>query len=89
MTLGETIRIFHKAKGYTAKQFAELCGISYKHLLNIETKTKRISIEKLKIIADALKVPGSKIVEVSENSEKENWDFPKTLSEVLKICVGE
>lgn len=55
--LGERIREFRKAKGFTQEQLAEMVGVEPRHISRIEGGYNSPSIERLAKISDALEVP--------------------------------
>ncbi|HEY4716472.1 MAG TPA: helix-turn-helix transcriptional regulator [bacterium] len=60
--LGLNIRKFRKAKGLTQEQLAELAGISYKYLGEIERGETNPSIGTLLVIAQGLNVSLNHII---------------------------
>lgn len=55
--LGNNIKKYRKAKGYSQNTLAELVEISREHLACIETGKEHISLRKMFKIADVLEVP--------------------------------
>ncbi|MGE0155436.1 MAG: helix-turn-helix domain-containing protein [Geobacter sp.] len=54
--LGERIRQFRKAKGYTQERLAEMVGVEPRHISRIEGGYNSPSIERLAKISEALEV---------------------------------
>ena len=54
---GPAIRALRKKDGYEVQEFANMLGISYSHLQNIEHENKQASEEDLNRIARLLGVP--------------------------------
>lgn len=54
---GPAIRALRKKDGYEIQEFANMIGISYSHLQNIEHENKQASEEDLNKIARLLGVP--------------------------------
>lgn len=52
--VGQEVRNCRLAKGYTQKDLAEKIGVTYQVVLQYEKGTRKISIEKLYAIAEAL-----------------------------------
>lgn len=65
LILGLKIAYYRKKEGYTQETFAEKIGISTNFLAQVEGTgtTKGVSLETLFKIADALKIPPSKLLE--------------------------
>lgn len=55
--LGENIKKYRKQNGLSQNTLAEMCDFSREHLACIETGKEFISLRKLFLIADLLKVP--------------------------------
>jgi len=77
-SLGRNIRKFRKAKGLTQEQLAELAGISYKYLGEIERGETNPSIDTLKRIAEGLNIPLESIIKTesvkSTQQEEKRYD---------------
>jgi len=54
---GPAIRALRKKDGYEVQEFANMIGVSYSHLQNIEHENKQASEEDLNKIARILGVP--------------------------------
>lgn len=90
MSIGETMKIFRIANNYTAKKLSQESGVSVSVITALERNTtQRPSISTLRALSQAFELPLSTIFDIQELSERESWDFQKTLLEVLKIYVGE
>lgn len=57
MDLGSVIKNIRIQKGFTQKQFAEICSISQTYLSQIESNRKEPNISVLKIIAENFQLP--------------------------------
>ena len=88
MQLGEVIRIFRIANDYSTKQVAQQCGISSTYVSEVENMHKKPSLKSLKSFAECFKVSTSTLMKICEQSEEYNWNFQKTLLEILKIYEG-
>ena len=65
ITMGLKIAYFRKKAGYTQEVFAEKVGISLNFLAQVEgpSTIRGVSLETLFLIADALNIPPSKLLE--------------------------
>lgn len=54
---GATIKALREAYGWQCGKFAVAIGLTHGHLSNIESGRKAATHEKLRLIADTLKVP--------------------------------
>jgi transcriptional regulator with XRE-family HTH domain len=54
--VGERIKKFRKAKGFTQDQFAERTGLNRVHLYRLESGKQSMTLRTLKLIADTLGV---------------------------------
>ena len=88
MQLGEVIRIFRIANDYSTKQVAQQCGISSTYVSEVENMHKKPSLKSLNVFSECFKVTTSTLMMICEQSEEDNWNFQKTLLEILKIYVG-
>jgi transcriptional regulator with XRE-family HTH domain len=61
--IGERVRTLRKAAGFTQDVFAERAGLNRAHMGEIERGEQNVTIQTLKIIADAL---GCRIVDLLE-----------------------
>ncbi|MCI9177586.1 MAG: helix-turn-helix transcriptional regulator [Clostridia bacterium] len=88
MKLGEMIRIFRIANGYTMKQLAESSCLSTVYISELETmRKKNPSSDTIEKLASAFNISTEQLFEVAKLSEEGKWNFQKTLLEVLKIYV--
>ena len=55
--LGERIKMFRKASGFSQEQLAEMIGIEQKHVSRLEVGKSYPTIDRLEKIATALNVP--------------------------------
>jgi len=70
--LGERIREFRKAKGYTQEQLAELVGVEPRHISRIEGGYNSPSIERLAKISGALEVPIKELFDYMHLNDSED-----------------
>lgn len=64
MTTGERIKQLRLKYGWTQEQLAQKCGYSGKSVISkVEAATRPVNTEKIKIIADALGVSPSSLVD--------------------------
>ena len=61
--LGENIKKYRKQKGFSQNQLAELLDISREHLGCIEIGREYVSLRKLFLISDVLKIPLNKLID--------------------------
>lgn len=61
--LGKNIKFYRKTKKLSQNQLAEMVDLSREHLACIETGKEYISLRKLFLIADILKVPLKKLID--------------------------
>ncbi|MEW6229017.1 MAG: helix-turn-helix transcriptional regulator [Bacillota bacterium] len=67
MVSGERVRMLRKERGLTLVQLAAKAKLSYSYLSEIERGTKNPSFETLTRLADALDLPRTELVEVSDD----------------------
>lgn len=60
--LGESLRKWRKAKGFTQEQLAEAADLNPKYIGEVERGEKTISVESLNRIAKALQIRVRKLV---------------------------
>ncbi len=63
--VGEKVRSFRLAKGYTQKDLAGKIGVTYQIVLQYEKGTRKISIEKLYAMAEGLSISITDLIPVS------------------------
>ena len=68
MSIGQNIKNKRKEKGYTQVQLANLVNFSRSHLASIESDRYNPSLDTLTLIANALNVNVSDIIESSDES---------------------
>ena len=61
--LGVNIKNYRKQAGLSQNQLAEMCDFSREHLACIEIGKEYISLRKLFLIADILKVPVKNLID--------------------------
>lgn len=66
MVSGERVRALRKEKGFTLVDLATRAKLSYSYLSEIERGTKNPSLETMTRLADALNLPRTELVEVSD-----------------------
>ena len=89
MKLGEIIRIFRIANGYTMKQLAENSSLSVVYISELEAiRKKNPSSDTIEKLANAFNVSSEQLLKIAKLSEEGKWNFQKTLLEVLKIYVS-
>ncbi len=59
-TTGQLVKEYRKTKGISQMELAEIIGVSYQQVQKYEKGANRISVDRLKQIANALDVPISK-----------------------------
>lgn len=72
--VGEKVREERKKAGLTMEQLAELAQISTSFLAYIETKGRKASLETIQKLAQALRVPVSRLFEDVPPQEKDAVD---------------
>ncbi|MBS6501419.1 MAG: helix-turn-helix transcriptional regulator [Clostridium sp.] len=68
MSVGEKLKTFRKKKGLTLKELNKLTGISISFISDIENNRRNPSIDNLKIIAKALDVQVSQLLDEGNSS---------------------
>ena len=81
--IGEKIRKFRKAKGFSQDFLAEKAGISVTHMSHIETGNTKLSLPVLVLLADALDVHTDDIL---YDNERGRLIAIGELEEVLMNC---
>ena len=64
--LGRAIKVLRTAHGLGRRELAELAGLSYSYLTEIENGTKQPSSKVLRTIGEALSVPASELMQTAE-----------------------
>jgi transcriptional regulator with XRE-family HTH domain len=80
---GHRLRATRKVRGYTLDQLAEISGISKRMISHYETQVKRPSIDKIRILADALHVSINDLI-ASNDTTKSKKGETKTFLKILK-----
>jgi transcriptional regulator with XRE-family HTH domain len=60
--VGQRIAKLRKKSGLTQDQFAEVTGLNRTHLYRLETGKQSMTLKTLKIVADSLGVPVTKLL---------------------------
>ena len=68
MSVGEKLKLFRKKKGLTLKELNKLTDISISFISDIENNRRNPSIDNLKIIAKALDVQVSQLLDEGNSS---------------------
>ena len=68
---GKRLKNIRRERGYTQAQLAELTGISRRAIVHYETQVKRPPLEKVKKIAEVLKISVDVLLDVSTPSKKQ------------------
>ncbi|MBO8154787.1 LexA family transcriptional regulator [Thermovirga sp.] len=101
MYIGAKIRALRQARGMTQKELASLVGISQNYLSQIETGHRRIDVNKLLLIAQALNCKPEDIIKdqsIEPDEEKQcilqpqmssDIIFVPALSDINTVCCGE
>lgn len=84
--IGQKIRKFRKAMGFSQEQLAEKVGISTTHMSHIETGNTKLSLPVLVELSKALEVRTDDLL-FDSPSEKEL--STKQLNETLESCTSE
>lgn len=63
-----TMRQWRRLKGYSQKEMAERCGVYVNTYFNWEQAPEKLTIEKSRIIAEALGVPYDDIIFASDDT---------------------
>lgn len=61
--LGQNIKKYREKQGLSQERLAELVDLSREYIVRIETGVKRVSLKKLFVIADVLKVKCSDLID--------------------------
>lgn len=90
MKMAEVLRIFRKVNNYSGQEVAERMGVQVAYVSRVERiLDQQITLETLQKFAAAFNVGAYEILKIYELSEKENWNFQKTMFEVVKIYLVE
>ena len=60
---GERVRTLRKSRGFSQEQLADACGLDRTYIGGIERGERNITIIKIRLIASALNVSMSQVVE--------------------------
>ena len=77
--IGEKIRKYRKAKGFSQEQLAEKVGISVTHMSHIETGNTKLSLQVLIDLANQLEVRCDDIL------NEDNGGKPMVMNEIQEI----
>ena len=80
---GHNLRAARKALGYTLDRLADISGISKRMISHYETQVKRPSIDKIKILADALNASVNDLIGAKDTS-KNKKEETKTYMKIMK-----
>lgn len=69
MRFGETVKNYRKENGWTLKELSERCGLSVAQLSKLENEKSSTSIESLRKLANAFRIPLSAIT-LTESAQK-------------------
>lgn len=97
MSVGENIKSLRKKAGLTQLELAERSNISRSYLADIERNRYNPSVETIKAIAKALKVPISSIVDqqsewnskLPELTEQDERDIAKDIQRIINSLEGK
>lgn len=82
-TIGQIIRQYRKTKGMSQMDLAEAIGVSYQQVQKYEKGTNRISVDRLKQIADAFGIT------INELFQQEKLAVSETLATYGKLTDDE
>ncbi len=82
--IGQKIRKFRKARGFSQERLAEQAGISITHMSHIETGNTKLSLPVFAALAQALEVPADDLLCEEASSRKASLD---EIAEVLESCT--
>lgn len=85
MTIGDNIKKIRIEKGLTQKELGELCGMADSAIRRYEKGPLVPKLSTLNKIADALGVPISLLIDVTNSLEVEQ-ETPKSVMVSLKLC---
>jgi transcriptional regulator with XRE-family HTH domain len=77
MDIGNRIKFYRKVKGYTLKELAEIIGVTYPYISDMENNKKSPSMETLQKLSNALETP---VYAFFTDSEVENVNSSIPLS---------
>ena len=82
---GENLRNIREKSGYTQAKLADISGISKRMIGHYETQVKRPSVDKLKKLADALKISIDDIIGNSVTKNKNSGDTSYRIMKRVRI----
>ena len=82
--IGERIRTMRKQFGLSQEQLGELADVTYQQIQKYENGTDRISTDRLKLIAEGLKMPIAYFLEEAVPKVKEKEVLYHTIGELSK-----
>ena len=85
MKPNETWRIIRIANDYSIADLAAKTGVTSSYISAIECGKKYASTNYLDKLSKCYKLSASVLLKLIELSEEEEWDFKKTLLEVLEV----
>lgn len=84
MKKGEFLAILRIANNMTKIELANKCNCSVAHMTNMEYGHKDISMKMYEKLSSIFKIKVSKILALQEEAIENEWDYKKTLYEILK-----
>lgn len=80
--IGQRIRYYRKARGYSQEELAEMVGISVTHMSHIETANTKLSLQVLVDISDKLSVTTDTLI----FGKPEQKRISEELLQAIKSC---
>lgn len=89
VSLGKVLRLLKIARGLSSKELAEKMNVSSTFISEVESDSKKPSLEMLSKYAAALEIRSSTILYFDEEMSGKEYKYTQLLYEILKRIVTE
>lgn len=89
VSLGKVLRLLKIARGFSSKELAEKMNVSSTFISEVESDSKKPSLEMLSKYAAALEIRRSTILYFDEEMSGKKYKYTQLLYEILKRIVEE
>lgn len=89
VSLGKVLRLLKIARGFSSKELAEKMNVSATFISEVESDSKKPSLEMLSKYAAALEIRRSTILYFDEEMSGKKYKYTQLLYEILKRIVEE
>lgn len=89
VSLGKVLRLLKIARGFSSKELAEKMNVSSTFISEVESDSKKPSLEMLSKYATALEIRCSTILYFDEEMSGKKYKYTQLLYEILKRIVEE